>query len=339
MINYDNITLVPRVISEVKSREDVSTAVDLGNLKLDIPIIASPMPDVCGAYTAFILRRCGALGIIHRFQTIEGQMREYIDSTLAPETASRIDVENRYSELPPVACAIGVSDDYEKRFDALYRIGCRIFCLDTANGANIKVKHAVEELRSRGENLYIIAGNVATVEGFQFLADIEVNAVRVGIAGGSVCETKIETGVHMPTLESVQECYGYASIQEEAPMIIADGGIRTPSDMAKALAVGADAVMGGRIFAGYKESPGKIVKDRAGIMYKLYRGAASHSVQKENNGEKPDYAEGAEELVPYIDKSVADVVRRFKNGLRSTMSYMNATTIAQFKSNVRVEKV
>lgn len=344
MINYDNVTLVPRVISEVESRTFVNTSVHLReDIVLDVPIIASPMPDVCGVETAFTLRRCGALGIIHRFQPIEEQLDEFSASLYLPEIEMRIDVDNRYAGLPPVGCAIGVTDDYKERYTALYNGGCRIFCIDTANGFNRRIENAVLMVKE-GIGTYVIAGNVATWEGYQFLAELGVDAVRVGIAGGSVCTTRHETGVYMPTLESVREIAEFVDnqygIEHAHPAIIADGGIRYPSDMAKALAVGADAVMGGRIFAGYLESPGTVIHDRINSkFYKLYRGAASHGVQKEVNGEKPDYNEGAEELVPFIDKSVSTVIKRFQNGLRSTMSYMNATTISQFRANVKVEKL
>jgi IMP dehydrogenase len=352
MYSYDNVTLVPRVISEIPTRDNCDTSVTLGtvynhgqpnptqNVVLDVPIISSPMPDVTGADMAFTLRRSGVLGIIHRFQTIEGQLKEFIGANSIPETASWM---GRFDK-GAVGCAIGVTDDFSERFDVLHRAGCRIFCLDTANGANTQVEHAFKTLQSKEISYYCIAGNVATWEGYQFLANLGVNAVRVGIAGGSVCETKIETGVYMPTLECVREIAEYVDHEYgnelPHPLIIADGGIRTPADMAKALAVGADLIMGGRIFAGYRETPGPIIKDRHDKqLYKLYRGAASHGVQKDTNGEKPDYSEGAEELVPFIDKSASTVIKRFKNGFRSTMSYMNATTIPQFRQNVRVEKL
>jgi len=344
MLSYDNVTLVPRVVSDVKSREDVDTSVSICNVKLDVPIIASPMPDVCGADMAFVLKRCGSVGIIHRFQTIEEQLKEFLWAKSVPETSSVYhplpDIRNYTQPFTDVWCAIGMSDDYEKRFDSLYEAGCRVFCIDTANGANRQIIDAVKRIKS-AQYSYAIAGNVATWQGYEFLTELGVDAVRVGVGGGSVCETRTETGVYMPTLESVRECAEYADRDNYVyPLIIADGGIRAPSDMAKALAVGASAVMGGRIFAGHRETPGSTIKDRHDKqLYKLYRGAASYGVQKDTNGEKPDYSEGAEELVPFIDKSVVSVIKRFKNGFRSTMSYMNAKTISEFRMNVRVEKL
>jgi len=333
MIDYDNVTLVPRFLSRISSRETIDTAVILNeHIKLQVPIIASPMPDVCSGDTAFRLKRSGVMGIIHRFQPIETQVKEFTFAISTPETAS---FEGRF-DYGAVGCAIGVTDDYFERYVALGNAGCSVFCIDIANGFNTKIERVIDSFRSSPNKLFIIAGNVATQEGYEYLANLGVDAVRVGIAGGSVCTTRQETGVYMPTLESVNEC---SQTFCSRPLIIADGGIRYPADMAKALAVGADMIMGGRIFAGYRESPGRYVKDRTtDKLYKLYRGAASHGVQKETmNGEKPDYNEGAEELVPFIDKSVASVIKRFQNGLRSTMSYMGASNIKEFKQNVRVE--
>ena len=317
MRTFDNITLVPRVISEVKHRSDCDTSIECFGIKLDIPIVASPMPDVCNGELAFKLAGIGVLGIIHRFQSIEEQVNQFTvtDTNLRSKMAS----------------AIGITGDYKERFKKLCDVGCRIFCLDTANGANVQVEKAVRWIKD--QLVWIVAGNVATKEGFQYLQDLGVDAIRCGIGGGSVCSTKTETGVYMPTLESVLEC---KSVQKNS-LIIADGGIKVPADMCKALIAGADLVMAGKIFAGYKETPGNVLKSEDGTKYKTYRGAASFGVQQEFSNEKPDFNEGNETLVPYVDDSVDKIIKRFKTGLQSSMSYMNAMNLEQYKINAKLE--
>jgi len=343
MRTYDNVTLVPRLVSEVEHRSNCDTSVVLrsdvfgrSRFKLKIPIIASPMPDVCNGELAGTMAVNGAMGIIHRFQSITDQVSEYHIAARIP--AGMVEELN-------IGCAIGVTDDFLDRFTALWNNGCRIFCLDTANGANVQVKSCLdailEEWRTWADAEYfspfIIAGNVATKEQFKYLEELGVDAIRVGIAGGSVCETKTETGIYLPTLESVCEVVE-SNPNRVRPLIIADGGIRIPADMCKALACGADMIMAGRIFAGYIETPGPVQKWK-GLLYKSYRGSSSYGVQQEHNGEKPDYNEGDETLVPYIDKSAAKVLKKFQAGLQSSMSYANATDLITYRKNIRIEKL
>lgn len=123
----------------------------------------------------------------------------------------------------------------------------------------------------------------------------------------------------------------FKEFAKKTPLIIADGGIKTPADLCKALAAGADLVMVGGIFAGTEEAPGNVINDN-GHLVKLYRGAASFGVQSEHNDKEPDYIEGRESFISYKGK-VAKVIKRFKNGLASCMSYMNARTLEEFRSN------
>lgn len=325
MLGYQDITLVPRRVSEIESRKDVVPHVFFLGQTLTIPLIASPMPDVCGGLMSGWLAKYGAMGIIHRFNTIEQQVQEY-------QFAREVLIDGNGSlkhAYGRIACAVGLEDILE-RLTRLHADGCRIFCIDTANGAHRLVKKAILKIRGLGyDDIFLIAGNVATKEGFVFLQDLGVHAIRVGIAGGSVCTTRLETGVHVPMVTSIMEC---AEVKKGA-YLIADGGIKTPADLAKAIAVGADIVMGGSIFAGTEETPGMVIRNReTDRRYKVYRGAASFGVQYELHKKKPLYNEGDESFVPYKG-DVVNMLTRFENGLRSSMSYMNARTIEEFRNN------
>jgi IMP dehydrogenase len=183
-------------------------------------------------------------------------------------------------------------------------------------------------IRNQADDVFIISGNVATAEAFRWLEDRGADAIRVGIAGGSVCETRTETAVYAPTPHAVAEA---AQVRRRA-LIIGDSGVRNPADMCKLLALGADLVMVGSALAGTREAPGRVIVVD-GKKVKIMRGAASFSVQQQVGTEDPGYIEGTETLVPYKG-GVEDVVRRYLAGLRSSMSYMDARTLEQYRENV-----
>jgi len=307
-LEYKDVGLITRHISQIKSRADVNISTWFGDILLDIPMLASPMPDVCDGNMAKTIRQCGAFGFIHRFMSVEEQIQHH---NRAPNACG---------------CAVGIGQAGLDRFETLYEAGCRFFCVDVANGANYHVGKHLEKLCAF-DDAYIIAGNVHTKEGFEFLQQFPLLGIRCGIAGGSVCSTKIETGIYQPIVNVILEC---ASIKD-GPLLIADSGIKQPQDMCKALALGADLVMAGNLFAATRESPAKTIKQE-GSLYKLYRGAASFSVQQDND-KKPQYVEGIEKIIPYSGP-VENVLTRFRNGLRSSMSYMNAHTIEEYQKHV-----
>jgi IMP dehydrogenase len=312
--DYDHVSLVPRVASTMLHRADASPEVQLGPRRLTIPLLAAPMPDVCGPEMCRALAAAGALGVLHRFQSVEEQVAEF-------------NVADAGAPLS-VGAAVGVTGDYRERFERLYAAGCRIVCLDTANGAHAQVGAAIEEIRSLASGVFIIAGNVASAEAFRWLEDCGADAIRVGIAGGSVCETRTETAVYAPTPYAVAEA---AQVRRRA-LIIGDSGVRTPADMCKLLALGADLVMVGSALAGTREAPGRVivVDDKK---YKIMRGAASFSVQQQAGTADPGYVEGTETLVPYKG-GTDDVIRRYLAGLRSSMSYMDARNLEEYRRNV-----
>ncbi len=310
VFDFDDISIVPRQQSTLLHRSDANASVRVGGMELRVPLVASPMPDVCGSEMCASLAVEGALGLLHRFLPIERQIEDY-------------------RAAGATGAAVGVTGDFQERFVRLLEAGCRIFCLDTANGAHVQVAVALKWMREQASDLFLIAGNVASAEAFSWLEEHGADAIRVGIAGGAVCETRTETGVFVPTPYAVYEC---AAVRKRA-LIIGDSGVRTPADMCKLLALGADLVMVGSAFAGTRESPGRVLMVE-GKKYKILRGAASFSVQQEARSSRPDYVEGSETLVPYKG-AVRDVVQRFHAGLLSSMSYLDSRDLEQYRQNAR----
>jgi IMP dehydrogenase len=170
-----------------------------------------------------------------------------------------------------------------------------------------------------------MAGNVATLEAFNDLADWGANSIRVGIGGGSICSTRIQTGHGMPTLHSIMEC----SLSDRDAALIADGGIRNSGDVVKALAAGADAVMLGSLLAGTSQTPGEEIYLN-GEKHKTYRGMASKDAQIDWRGHFAS-VEGVSSTVP-MKGSVSNVLSEIERGLRSGMSYSGAKTLSELHS-------
>ncbi|MEM2067258.1 MAG: IMP dehydrogenase [Nitrososphaerota archaeon] len=240
-----------------------------------------------------------------------------------------------------VGAAIGVKGDYLERARALFEAEADVLVVDVAHGHTELVLSTLKCLRREfGDDLQIIAGNVATPEGFEDLAAY-ADCVKVGIGPGAVCTTRIVAGVGVPQLTAIFSC-AEASEKTGVPMM-ADGGIRGSADLVKALAGGASTVMIGMLLAGTDESPGAVVV-RNGRKSKVYRGMASFyamlSREAKSVGEVPldevaDYsymAEGVEAYVAYKG-SASDVIKQLVNGLKSGMSYLGARTIPELRRN------
>ena len=282
-ITFDDVLLVPQY-SDIKSRSEVTLVSEISEgMQLRVPIISAPMDTVCGQLMAARMAEFGALGIVHRYNTIEKQ--------------AQIVSKASESGLKNIGAAIGITGDYLERAAALIEAGASVLCLDVAHGDHVLMHVGAHNVVDTfGDKAHIMAGNIATYTGALALAHIGVDSVRVGIGGGSICSTRIQTGHGMPTLASVIDC---VRAKEKFPnlKIIADGGIKTSGDMVKALAAGADFVMVGSLLAGTSETPGEVIyKD--GERYKSYRGMASKDAQMDWRG-KTSSLEGVATVIPY----------------------------------------
>jgi len=313
-ITYDDVLLVPQY-SDILSRREVSLTTDFGKgIELSLPIIASPMDTVSEADMAGNLGELGGLSIIHRYNTVEEQ------SAMIASLGKKI----------LVGAAVGVLDDYMDRSRAAIEAGAKVICIDVAHGHHILMKNAIESIRELvGEDIHIMAGNVATLEGFNDLADWGADSIRCNIGGGSICTTRIQTGHGVPGLETILQC---AKSDRDAK-IIADGGIKNSGDIVKAFAAGADAVMLGSLLAGTDCSPGTIFKTETGELRKTYRGMASADAQRDWRG-RVSSCEGISSSVPYRGK-LANVIKELERGIRSGLSYSGARSVKELQAKAQ----
>jgi len=242
-----------------------------------------------------------------------------------------------------VGAAIGPQDD--DRAAKLLHAGADVIVVDTAHGHSRGVIDAVQRLRGSYPQLDIIAGNVATADGAGALFEAGADCVKVGIGPGSICTTRIVSGVGVPQITAISDCAKVA--RDHRRTIIADGGIKYSGEITKAIAAGADAVMIGSLFAGTDESPGDLVLYQ-GRSYKIYRGMGSLGAMK--RGSKDRYGQGAttetQKLVPEGIEgrvphrgSVSAILFQLVGGLRAGMGYVGCKTIAELQSNAKFQRI
>lgn len=239
--------------------------------------------------------------------------------------------------------AIGVGGAALERLAALVDKGLDLVVIDTAHGHTANVLDTVRRAKAAHPGLPLVAGNVVSVEGTRDLIEAGADVVKVGVGAGSICTTRIVTGVGMPQVTAVQGCAEEA--HRHGVTVIADGGIRYSGDIVKALAVGADAVMLGNLLAGLDESPGEMVIFE-GRRFKEYRGMGSMGAMKGlardryGRPKTPGKAvpEGIEGQVPYKGP-LADYVNQLAGGLRSGMGYVGACTLAELRAKARFVRI
>jgi len=313
-ITYDDVLLVPSY-NHWESRRvvDISVTDKSGKLRLNLPIMSSNMDTITESEMANYIGEKGGIGVLHRFMTIEENIRMF------KRCEGRAFV------------SIGCTDEDLERTEALRDAGAGYFCVDVAHAHARYVGKTLKRIRKiLGKEACIMAGNVATYAGADYLASCKADIIKVGIGGGSVCTTRIKTGFGIPNLTAIRHS---ARVDRS---IVADGGIRTPGDIVKALAFGADFVMVGSMLAGTGPTPGPVVEttDDNGNVRKVksYRGMASKEVQDDFHGGVAEWktAEGVSTQVAYNeneDRIIADII----GGLRSGLTYGGASTIRELQ--------
>ncbi|MBZ2174894.1 IMP dehydrogenase [Schnuerera sp. xch1] len=241
-----------------------------------------------------------------------------------------------------VGAAVGITEDMSKRIDALVKSKVDVIVVDTAHGHSKGVIDAVKRIKLEYPDIELIAGNVATGEATVELIEAGVDAVKVGIGPGSICTTRVVSGIGVPQITAIMNCAEAA--KEYGVPVIADGGIKYSGDITKALAVGANTVMIGSLFAGTKESPGE-EELYEGRRFKVYRGMGSIGAMKA--GSKDRYfqedtkklvPEGVEGRVPYRGP-LGDVVYQLIGGVRSGMGYVGAKDIKELHQKAKLIKI
>jgi len=342
-LGYDDIALLPN-FSNIISRKEVSTVTKISKNKyIDIPIVLSPMDTVSSVRSCVKINQIGGAGVLHRFMTPEEQAKK----------ARYIKDESNFC-----ISAIGLKD-FQERLPIISPY-TDIFFLDTANGLSQNVEDLLIWYKQSSYDQDIIVGNTLTKESVYRLANLEADGFRHLIGPGSMCLTQIKTGIGCPSVTGLY--YAWKAVRnfqlsnldyfrhenprdENRPSILADGGIRNPRDLVKAIASGADGVICGRIFAGLADSVDEEnIIEKNGKRYAQYRGMASRDVVEDydlyDGTKKNLFVEGDKTLIPLIeDKTIEDVVYDFANGLRSAMSYLGFRTIEDMRGGIWTDKI
>ena len=241
-----------------------------------------------------------------------------------------------------VGAAVGVAADGLERAKALIKAGCDFIVVDTAHGHSEAVIEVVKKIRKESSKVTLIAGNIATEQAATELAKLRVDAIKVGIGPGSICTTRVVAGIGFPQFSAILNVKRGLNKYKNVK-IIADGGIRYSGDIAKALGAGADAVMIGSLLAGTDETPGEIFYYQ-GRSYKSYRGMGSISAMSRGSADRyfqqdikdqlKLVPEGIEGRVPYRGP-VKNIIDQLVGGLKSSMGYLGAKNITEFKKNAK----
>lgn len=317
-LTFDDVLLLPAYSDVTPADVTLSTKLSKG-LALNIPILSAPMDTLTESNMLVALGKMGGLGILHRNLSIAEQVKQL---KVALEAKVKVGV------------AVGFGADFEGRVETLAQLRPHVMCIDSAHGHTRNILDTTKFIKQRYPHIVLISGNVATYEGARALFGVGADIVKVGMGSGSICTTRVVSGVGVPQLSAIFECAKAA--REYKRPLIADGGIRNSGDIVKALAAGASAVMLGSLLAGTDESVGELVEYN-NKTYKSYRGmgsiksmiqgSATRYGQHYTVGEKQKLVpEGVEGLIPSRGP-LKDWLHQILGGIRSGCGYVGAANI------------
>ena len=328
-LTFDDVTMMPKY-SEVLPSE-VSTSIRLSNkLTLKIPLLSSAMDTITESKMAIALAEAGGIGVIHRNLNIKKQIEE---------------IKKVQKQKLLVGAAVGAGPLEHERAKAILKEKIDLIVVDTAHGHSKKVAETIKLIKKIKTNkTTLCAGNIATAEAAKFLIKLGVDIIKVGIGPGSICTTRLVAGIGVPQLSAILEV---KKGTKNKAKIISDGGIKYSGDIAKALSAGADAVMIGSLFAGSKETPGKLIR-RNGKLFKSFRGmgsvgamnkgSADRYFQKKQSDTSKYVPEGVEGLVKFKG-NVDKIIFKLIGGLKSSMGYLGSKEINSLRNKPKFVKI
>lgn len=320
--SFDDVLIKPAYSSILPANVDLTLKLN-EKLSLSIPIFSAAMDTITGYDMAQAITAYGGCGPLHK----------NVDASENIENIKKL--RGEFGDSKPICVSVGVNNTKEE-ITHMVEAGANVIVVDCAHAHSKSVGELVQWISQNFPSVYLIAGNIVTAEAAQFLVERGANAVKVGIGCGSICTTRIVTGIGRGQIDAIAEVADYC--KDKGILVIADGGIRSTGEIVKAIACGADAVMLGNIIAGTDECPGDIV-EMEGIRYKYYRGMGSYGVMRSNNEGRYNrhllatckrVAEGIESYVK-AKGSVKEVLNSIEWGIKASFGYFGATNLQEAK--------